>query len=174
MMKQREQIKWKIDSHWIHDFKFTLPLVLSHWARANDVPVIKFVVVIYDRRNAMQNIHVYARVCSCSHRCDCFGRMNDWGFSENFHKIRVVCCLSFLFFLVFLSLIQFGGKHLRRMKQRSKAIVCMFNWFFDMAAFLSHISHQNCMHSSKPNDMSHKIVHFTQKKICWWNAHDFW
>lgn len=54
MMKQREQIKWKIDSHWIHDFKFTLPLVLSHCAR--DVPVIKFVVVIYDTRNAMQNI----------------------------------------------------------------------------------------------------------------------
>lgn len=61
MMKQREQIKWKIDSHWIHDFKFTLPLILSHFAR--DVPVIKFVVVIYGTRSAMQNIqctHVFA------------------------------------------------------------------------------------------------------------------
>lgn len=61
MMEQREQIKWKIDSHWIHDFKFTLPLVLSHFAR--DVPVIKFVVVIYGTRSAMQNIqctHVFA------------------------------------------------------------------------------------------------------------------
>lgn len=61
MMKQCEQIKWKIDSYWIHDFKFTLPLTLSRFAR--NVLVIKFVVVIYDTRSSMQSVqctHVYA------------------------------------------------------------------------------------------------------------------
>lgn len=68
MTKQREQIKWKIDSHWIHDFKFTLPLILSHFAR--DVPVIKFVVVIYGHKECYAKHPIYTRVCN---RCENVG-----------------------------------------------------------------------------------------------------
>lgn len=54
-MKQHKQIKWNIDSHWIQWFQIHTPFGLI--ALRATVLVIKFVVVIYDRRNIMQNIY---------------------------------------------------------------------------------------------------------------------